>query len=86
MNPIRSIDLVIPVFDEEAALPHLFERLAADLAGLAIPWLERRLERLQSSMSSQRIRLLTGGFASLVQRPLQIVPASLRLRHKKATG
>jgi undecaprenyl-phosphate 4-deoxy-4-formamido-L-arabinose transferase len=35
---IRSLDLVIPVFDEEAVLPRLFERLATDLAGLAIPW------------------------------------------------
>lgn len=38
MTGIRSVDLVIPVFDEEATLPRLFERLAADLAPLAIPW------------------------------------------------
>jgi undecaprenyl-phosphate 4-deoxy-4-formamido-L-arabinose transferase len=38
MSEIRSVDLVIPVFDEEATLPRLFERLDADLAPLAIPW------------------------------------------------
>jgi undecaprenyl-phosphate 4-deoxy-4-formamido-L-arabinose transferase len=38
MTAIRSIDLVIPVFNEEATLPTLFERLDKDLATLAIPW------------------------------------------------
>ena len=38
MSGIRSIDLVIPVFNEEATLPHLFERLQKDLETLAIPW------------------------------------------------
>jgi len=38
MSAIRSVELVIPVYNEEATLPHLFERLAADLATLAIPW------------------------------------------------
>ena len=38
MTPIRSVDLVIPVYNEEATLPHLFERLDKDLATLAIPW------------------------------------------------
>ena len=38
MNEIRSIDLVIPVYNEEASLPHLFERLQKDLETLAIPW------------------------------------------------
>jgi undecaprenyl-phosphate 4-deoxy-4-formamido-L-arabinose transferase len=38
MSEIRSIDLVIPVFNEEATLPHLFERLQKDLETLAIPW------------------------------------------------
>jgi undecaprenyl-phosphate 4-deoxy-4-formamido-L-arabinose transferase len=38
MTPIRTIDLVIPVFNEEATLPRLFERLDKDLATLAIPW------------------------------------------------
>ena len=38
MSEIRSIDLVIPVYNEEATLPRLFERLPKDLAPLAIPW------------------------------------------------
>jgi undecaprenyl-phosphate 4-deoxy-4-formamido-L-arabinose transferase len=38
MTPIRNIDLVIPVYNEEATLPHLFERLDKDLATLAVPW------------------------------------------------
>ncbi|TMA35611.1 MAG: glycosyltransferase, partial [Deltaproteobacteria bacterium] len=38
MNPVRSLELVIPVYNEEATLPHLFERLDEDLAALAIPW------------------------------------------------
>jgi len=38
MNPIRSVDLVIPVYDEEEALPLLLEALRRDLAGLEIPW------------------------------------------------
>jgi undecaprenyl-phosphate 4-deoxy-4-formamido-L-arabinose transferase len=38
MTPIRNIDLVIPVYNEEATLPRLFERLDKDLATLAIPW------------------------------------------------
>jgi len=38
MSDIRSLDLVIPVYNEEATLPHLFERLQKDLATLAIPW------------------------------------------------
>ena len=38
MSAIRSVDLVIPVYDEEAALPLLLEALHRDLAGLAIPW------------------------------------------------
>jgi undecaprenyl-phosphate 4-deoxy-4-formamido-L-arabinose transferase len=37
-SAIRSLDLVIPVYNEEETLPHLFERLHADLADLAIPW------------------------------------------------
>jgi undecaprenyl-phosphate 4-deoxy-4-formamido-L-arabinose transferase len=35
---IRSLDLVIPVYNEEETLPHLFERLDADLKALEIPW------------------------------------------------
>jgi undecaprenyl-phosphate 4-deoxy-4-formamido-L-arabinose transferase len=38
MSPIRSVDLVIPVYDEEEALPLLLEALKRDLAGLAVPW------------------------------------------------
>jgi undecaprenyl-phosphate 4-deoxy-4-formamido-L-arabinose transferase len=38
MTVVRSLDLVIPVYNEEATLPRLFERLDADLAHLAIPW------------------------------------------------
>ena len=38
MTTIRDVDLVIPVYNEEATLPRLFERLDKDLAGLAIPW------------------------------------------------
>jgi len=38
MSRIRSVDLVIPVYNEEASLPLLLERLRGDLAGLAIPW------------------------------------------------
>jgi undecaprenyl-phosphate 4-deoxy-4-formamido-L-arabinose transferase len=38
MSPIRSLELVIPVYNEEAVLPRLFEQLDADLATLAIPW------------------------------------------------
>jgi undecaprenyl-phosphate 4-deoxy-4-formamido-L-arabinose transferase len=38
MTAIRSLDLVIPVYNEQATLPRLFERLDADLAALAIPW------------------------------------------------
>jgi undecaprenyl-phosphate 4-deoxy-4-formamido-L-arabinose transferase len=38
MNPIRSVDLVIPVYNEEEALPLLLEALRRDLAGLEIPW------------------------------------------------
>jgi len=38
MTAIRSLELVIPVYNEEATLPRLFERLDADLAALAIPW------------------------------------------------
>ena len=38
MSEIRSLDLVIPVYNEEATLPHLFERLQKDLETLAIPW------------------------------------------------
>jgi undecaprenyl-phosphate 4-deoxy-4-formamido-L-arabinose transferase len=38
MSAIRSIDLVIPVYNEEAVLPLLFERLTSDLAALPIPW------------------------------------------------
>jgi len=38
MSAIRTVDLVIPVYNEEATLPRLLERLDADLAALAIPW------------------------------------------------
>ncbi len=38
MSRIRNIDLVIPVYNEEATLPRLFERLLADLGPLEIPW------------------------------------------------
>lgn len=38
MSRIRSVDLVIPVYDEEECLPRLLERLCVDLAGLEIPW------------------------------------------------
>lgn len=38
MSRIRSIDLVIPVFDEEATLPRLLERLERDLGALDVPW------------------------------------------------
>ena len=38
MTRIRNLDLVIPVYNEQATLPRLFERLDTDLAPLAIPW------------------------------------------------
>jgi undecaprenyl-phosphate 4-deoxy-4-formamido-L-arabinose transferase len=38
MTRVRNIDLVIPVYNEEATLPRLFERLDSDLEPLAIPW------------------------------------------------
>lgn len=38
MSEIRSIDLVIPVFNEEANLPHLLDRLKADLEPLSASW------------------------------------------------
>src|SRR5262249_32803688 len=38
MTAVRSVDLVIPVYNEEPTLPRLFERLDADLSSLAIPW------------------------------------------------
>lgn len=38
MNPVRSIDLVIPIYNEESNLPTLLERLETDLAALPVPW------------------------------------------------
>jgi undecaprenyl-phosphate 4-deoxy-4-formamido-L-arabinose transferase len=38
MSEIRSVDLVIPLYDEEDTLPGLIERLRSELAGLSIPW------------------------------------------------
>jgi undecaprenyl-phosphate 4-deoxy-4-formamido-L-arabinose transferase len=38
MNAVRSVDLVIPVYNEEASLPRLLERLRSALTPLAIPW------------------------------------------------
>jgi len=38
MSEIRSIDLVIPVFNEESNLPHLLDRLKADLEPLSASW------------------------------------------------
>jgi undecaprenyl-phosphate 4-deoxy-4-formamido-L-arabinose transferase len=38
LSAIRSLDLVIPVFDEAANLPLLLARLRSDLASLPIPW------------------------------------------------
>ncbi len=38
MNTIKSVDLVIPVYNEEANLPLLLERLKSDLAPLTMPW------------------------------------------------
>jgi undecaprenyl-phosphate 4-deoxy-4-formamido-L-arabinose transferase len=38
MSEIRSIDLVIPVFNEENNLPHLLDRLKADLEPLSATW------------------------------------------------
>lgn len=38
MNPIRSVDLVIPVYNEEAGLLDLFARLRMDMATLERPW------------------------------------------------
>ena len=38
MSAIRSLDLVIPLYDEEDTLPGLIERLRSELAALAIPW------------------------------------------------
>ena len=38
MSEIRSIDLVIPVYNEEGNLPALLACLREDLAGLAISW------------------------------------------------
>jgi undecaprenyl-phosphate 4-deoxy-4-formamido-L-arabinose transferase len=38
MSVIRSLDLVIPVYNEEANLPPLFDRLATDLAPLDANW------------------------------------------------
>jgi undecaprenyl-phosphate 4-deoxy-4-formamido-L-arabinose transferase len=38
MTRVRNVDLVIPVYNEEATLPRLFERLDADLEPLGIPW------------------------------------------------
>jgi len=38
VSSIRSVDLVIPVFNEEANLPTLLERLQSDLASMTIPW------------------------------------------------
>ena len=38
MTPAQKIDLVIPVYNEEANLPVLFERLRTDLASLSCGW------------------------------------------------
>jgi len=38
VSEIRSVDLVIPVYDEEANLPALLERLKADLEPMARHW------------------------------------------------
>lgn len=38
MSRAKKIDLVIPVYNEEANLPPLFERLRTDLASLSCPW------------------------------------------------
>lgn len=38
MSRVRSVDLVIPVYNEEATLPSLMERLDSDLAELGVPW------------------------------------------------
>jgi undecaprenyl-phosphate 4-deoxy-4-formamido-L-arabinose transferase len=38
MSSIRSVDLVIPVYNEEANLPPLIDRLCSALATLSIPW------------------------------------------------
>jgi len=38
VSGIRKVDLVIPVFNEEANLPHLLERLRQDLRDLGLAW------------------------------------------------
>jgi undecaprenyl-phosphate 4-deoxy-4-formamido-L-arabinose transferase len=38
MSEIRSIDLVIPVYNEEANLPPLLDRLKSDLEPLSATW------------------------------------------------
>ncbi len=38
MNPAQKVDLVIPVYNEQANLPRLFERLRTDLASLSCSW------------------------------------------------
>jgi undecaprenyl-phosphate 4-deoxy-4-formamido-L-arabinose transferase len=38
MSRIGSVDLVIPVYNEEATLPRLLEQLGKDLESLPIPW------------------------------------------------